>query len=168
MSDQITFRAAWGCADDALVHDARAFWRQEDALSAEEIDERVKDLCAVAYAQDRMVAASTVAFVDIQRVRSRLFYYRTIVAQDHRRQHLASRLGVFSYNHLARWSLEHPEEKVMGLLIVIQADEFRHRHQNRPVLEQLGLRLVLIGYTPDDRQMRVIWFDHARVESRMG
>lgn len=145
------------------MRDAREFWLALDALEPQQIDERAKQLCAVAYEGGSLVAVSTVHFFDFPRLRSRFFYYRTTVAPGQRRQRLASRLCVYSRDQLAQWSREHPEEKMKGLFIVIEAEEFRSR-QHVPVATQLDLKLILVGYTPTGHQLRVVWFPDATVE----
>jgi hypothetical protein len=160
---EITFRAAW-CRDDAaLIRDAKAFWRSLGlAMSEEEADERARELCGVAYEGDKLIAVSTAMPYFYPRLRSRFAFYRSMVVPEFRRRNLASRLCVYSRDLLAGWSIEHPEEKLMGLLIAFESDEFKgHRHA--PVALQLGLQLYLVGYKGNNH-IRVVWFDHATVE----
>jgi hypothetical protein len=132
-------------------------------MSPEDIEERAGQLCAVAYADGKIAAASTAHIYDFPRLRSRFAYYRTIVSPDFRRQNLASRLCVYSRDRLAEWARANPEEKIKGLFIILQAEEFRHR-QHLPIVTKLDLELMLVGYTPSGHQMRVVWFDDATVE----
>lgn len=159
----IEFRTVWGKSEPNLVRDAREFWLKLDALEPNQLDERAKQLCAMAYSGGQVAAVSTVHLFDFPRLRSRFFYYRTTVDPGFRRQRLASRLCVYSRDRLAEWSREHPEDKVKGLFIVIEAEEFRSR-QHVPIAKQLDLNLVLVGYTPSGYQMRVVWFSDASVE----
>ena len=62
---------------------------------------------------------------------------------------------------LERWSLEAPQEKVQGVAAVIQADNFEEM-KRRPKWPGSGLNLV--GYTEEGQQIRVAWFDHARLD----
>jgi hypothetical protein len=161
---EITFRTAWRKSDPDFVRDVKAFWSEIGVvMTPEEMEQRAGELCALAYAGGRVAAVSTVHLFDFARLRSRFFYYRTTVGPDHRRKNLASRLCVYSRDRLAEWSHAHPEEKVKGLFIVIQAEEFRHR-QHVPIATQLDLKLVLVGYTPNNYQLRIIWFPDASVE----
>lgn len=162
---QIDFRFVWNRNDAGAERDARSFWWALDALAPDEIEERAKQLCSVAYEGGNLVAVSTVHLQDFPRLRSRFFYYRTTVAPGVRRQRLASRLCVYSRDHLNTWANEHPEEKLKGLFIILEADEFhRHKHFHQPVGHQLDLDLVLVGYTPGGHQLRVVWFKDATVE----
>lgn len=159
----ITFKFCWRKNDSALVRDARMFWQATQTLYPEEIEERSAQLCALAYRDGQVVAASTGHLFDFPRLRSRFVYYRTIVDAGVRRQRLASRLCVFSRDRLAEWARANPEEKIAGLFIVIQAEEFKVR-QHVPVAKQLSLDLVLVGYTPSGHQIRIVWFADANVE----
>lgn len=162
MSD-ITFLTAWRKQDAELVRDAHAFWREQDVMSAEDMAQRIKELCALAYVDGKVAAVSTAHLYDFPRLRSRFAYYRTIVDSKFRRKNLASRLCVYSRDRLAEWARENPEEKIKGLFIVLQAEEFRHR-QHVPIGTQLDLKLVLVGYTPGGYQIRIVWFPDATVE----
>jgi hypothetical protein len=160
----IDFRFAWQKPDLAFVRDAKAFWNEIGAImTPAEIDERVSQLCALAYEGGQVTAISTVHLFDYPRLRSRFFYYRTAVGPNFRRRKLASRLCVYSRDRLAEWSREHPEQKMKGLFIVLQAEEFQSR-EHAPVIAQLDLRLILVGYTPNGYRMRVEWFSDASVE----
>jgi GNAT superfamily N-acetyltransferase len=160
---EITFRNAWRKSDAGLVRDAREFWLSLDVLSPEQIDERASELCALAYSEGRIVGASTANVFAFPRLRARFAYYRTMIDPGFRRQRLASRLCVYSRDRLAEWGRENPEEKLKGLFIVLEAEEFRGR-QHVPLARQLDLNLVLVGYTPKGYQMRVVWFPDATVE----
>lgn len=160
----IIFRMAWHKSDPVFVNDAKAFWNEIGVvMTPAEADQRASELCALAYSNRRVVAVSTAAPFDYARLKSRFAYYRTTVAPDFRRQRLAARLCVYSRDRLAEWAREHPEQNIKGLFIVLQAEEFRSR-QFVPVYTQLGLRLILVGYTPGGYQMRVEWFPDASVE----
>jgi len=164
MSD-IEFRAAWRRQDPDLVGDARKFWRTLDVLSPEQIEERAGQLCAVACRGSEIIAASTVHLIDWPRLRARFAYYRTIVSPDVRHKNLASRLCVYSRDLLGHWARENPEERLKGLFIVLEAEEFRHhKHVHLPVGRQLDLDLILVGYTPSGHQIRVVWLKDATVE----
>lgn len=159
----IVFRTAWMKNDPAIAGDAREFWLRLNAMPPQDIDGRLKQLCATAFDGDKMVAVSTVDFSNYAPLRSRFFYYRTTVDPEFRRRGLASRLCIYSRNLLAQWSDEHPEEKMKGLLVILQAPEFRFRDLDA-VFRQFDLELTLVGYTQDGYRVRVQWFPQAKVE----
>jgi len=163
MSD-VTFRTAWRKNDPDLIRDAKAFWQRIGlVITPEEMEKRANDLCALAYAGDTVAAVSTAEPTLFHRLRTRLVYYRTVVAEEFRRQHIASRLGLYSYRELGKWSLEHPEEKLMGLLLVFQSHDYKGT-RNLPNVSYLGMQVNIVGYTPEGDHIRVLWFDHATLE----
>lgn len=159
----ITFRTVWRQQEPEAIRDAQGFWRGLGVLSPEEIDGRVNELCAVAYVDGELAAASTIVLLEFPPLRSRFAYYRTIVAPHFRKQRLASRLCVYSHDRLAEWAREHPEEKIKGLLIALEAEEFRHVRR-MPVWKVLELHLIFMGYTPNGYQRRIVWFPDVTVE----
>lgn len=159
----ITFKFCWRQNDPAAIREARIFWQATQMLYPEEIEERATQLCALAYSEGRVVAASTGHLFDFSRLRSRFVYYRTMVAADFRRQRLSARLCVYSRDMLAQWAHENPEEKIKGLFIVPQAEEYRTR-LGPPIIRRRDLEIVLVGYTPGGYQMRIVWFPDATVE----
>ncbi len=160
---EISFSFVWRKSDLSIVCDVQEFWRGLDMLGSEEIEQRASEICSVARSAGKVVAVSTAATFDYPRLRARFAYYRTAIAAEFRQQRLAARLCVYSRDKLTEWSRENPEEKLKGLFIILQAEEFRGR-QHVPVYTQLGLNLSLVGYTPSGYQMRVEWFPNATVE----
>ncbi|MDE2462890.1 MAG: hypothetical protein KGO02_04130 [Alphaproteobacteria bacterium] len=162
---EIAFRTAWQRKDATLARDARVFWQGlGGVVTAQEMDERIPQLCAVAYDGPGVVAVSTTFFYDLPRLRGRFAYYRTTVAPSHRQQNMASRLCSYSRAALQGWAQEHPEERLKGLLIVLQSRDLFPNRRHLPVIRQLDLELILIGYTQGGEQMRIVWFDDAHVE----
>jgi len=161
---EISFRLAWEKNDPVLQRDAREFWLGlGGAVTPQEIEERVTQLCALAYAGGKVVALSTISLYDYPRLRSRFAYYRTSVAEGFRRQRMAVRLCAYSRDRLQEWARENPEVGLQGLFIVLQAKEFK-RDQHVPVARRDDVEFVLVGYTPGGYQLRIVWFDGASVE----
>lgn len=160
---EISFCLAWQNSEPVLAGHAMTFWDQIGlVMKTEEIEKCASELCALAYTEGRVMAVSTAHLFDFPRLRSRFFYYQTTVSADFRRQHLASRLCSYSRDRLAEWSKEHPEDKMQGPFIVIQAEEFKRR-QHVPIATQDDLKPVRVGYTPSGHQLRIIRFHDASV-----
>jgi hypothetical protein len=60
---------------------------------------------------------------------------------------------------LETWSREHPEEGVMGMLMLLSADPSGAKIAPRRA--ETGLSLA--GFTESDEKIMVAWFDHALV-----
>ena len=153
---------AWRRNDAKVVEDAKAFWHKLKALPSNvSIDERARELCAAAYVGDEIVGVSTMALGHSQLVRCRLGFFRCLVNPAHADRRIGRKLTLFSRRVLSDWSKEHPEEKVLGMAAILEA----------PNLDRLGKRprwpasgLALVGYMPDGRQIRLSWFEHARLD----
>lgn len=155
-------RPAWRLADSAIERDAIAFWDRLAILPAGvRPGERARELVAVAYQGDRLVGVTTAAPGRIEALRGRFAMLRGAVDPAHRRSRLGFDLLLFSRELLERWSHEHPEEKLLGLGAVIESPDLAERAR-QPFWPQT--RLGLVGYTPEGRQIRVVWFAHARLD----
>ncbi|HXV24451.1 MAG TPA: hypothetical protein VED46_09345, partial [Alphaproteobacteria bacterium] len=142
-----------------------AFWKRLDALPPRIApEERVKELCTLAYREDELIAVSTMVLDMLPQLRARFGFFRCLVAPEHRRQGLAYLLGVHCGHLLSAWSKLNPEEKVLGMATIVESpalDEF----SKAPVWPAPGVNgLTLIGYTTKGRQIRVSWFQHARLD----
>lgn len=158
---EITYRAAWRKNDPELERDALTFWDSKKKLLPQNADanKRVKQLCAVAYRDEKPVGVSTVSIEFVPQLRLRMAVYRCSVAIGMRRKPLSWTITDFSREVLEEWSLAHPEEKCMGLLAVLQAREFVERY---PMVTGPA-NMTFIGVTPQGFPVRVSWFKHAEV-----
>ena len=164
-ADDIRFVDVWRRDDAKVVADVVAFWKRLGALPpGTASEERAKELCTAAYRGDELIGVSTMVLDILPQLKARFGFFRCLVAPDYRRQGLAYRLGVHCRNLLAEWSKLHPQEKVRGMATIVESpalDEF----SKAPVWQSPGINgLVLIGYTGKGRQIRVSWFEHARLD----
>ena len=160
---ELEYHNAWHKSDPELMGDARAFWEELGQVPEEEIEERLPQLCAIAYDSGKVVGVSTAYPYIYPRLRSRFAYYRTAIDPNYRRKRVAASLCSFSWRVIGDWAKEHPEEELQGLFIILQAKEFKSRQRN-PMVHLLGITYSLVGYTPSGYQMRVVWFENADVE----
>ena len=80
---------------------------------------------------------------------------------DRRGQHLSTEMGRYSREVLEEWSRANPNERVMGMGTTIQTTNLDEK-KKRPIWKASGL--VFVGYSAQDQQIRVAWFDHAEIE----
>ncbi len=154
-------RSAWLRNDPELERDAIDFWRRLGILPAGVAPEdRVKELCGLIYVGGELAALSTATLETVTRVRARMAVFRIAVARDHRGAGLAIDITETTKEIIERWSIDNPQEKVMGLAAIIHS-EGADWLKNRTVWPT---GMELIGYTPTDHQLRVFWFDHARLD----
>ncbi|HTE78320.1 MAG TPA: hypothetical protein VK653_16500, partial [Xanthobacteraceae bacterium] len=62
---------------------------------------------------------------------------------------------------LEQWSKSNPDEKVLGMAAVLENPNF-DLLGTRPIWR--GADLTLIGYNQLGQQIRLAWFDHARMQ----
>jgi len=164
MLSDVTFRFVWKQPDPGLRRDVSIFWAELGALPPETIEERLDELCAVAYVDGQVAASATVRKLYIAHMRSQFFYYRTTVSPNLRRQRVAWRLLAFSRDRLTEWSQGQPAEKVRGITFTLEADDLFRTRRSLPVIADEGLDLLFVGFTNSGQQIRVLWFEDATIE----
>lgn len=160
----IDIRTAWQKSDSELGRDARGFWNRTGMLSQAEQEKRSGELVAVAYENGKVLGVSTARHTEYKPLRSRFFYYRSAIVPDVPQLQVAAQICAHSCDCLAKWARQNPDEKVNGLYIELESDELLGEQRRLPVIEILGLNLILAGYTEEGNQIRIIWFDDARLE----
>ncbi|MDB5691245.1 MAG: hypothetical protein JWO81_308 [Alphaproteobacteria bacterium] len=160
--DELEIRAAWRRDDPRIEADAIAFWERLGLLPpGTSPEQRAKELIAVAYRGDRLVAVSTATIEWFEHLRARFAVLRGATDPEHRRSRAQLALAMPSRDALERWALDHPEEKLAGGLAFVETGEWGD-FARLPVWPQSDLALV--GYTKDGRQVRAAWFDHYRLD----
>jgi hypothetical protein len=157
----ITFTAAWQKGDGNLETDAKAFWLRQKTILPRNVsaDDRARELCAVAYRDGSPVGVSTATLEYIPRFRSRMALYRCAVETGLRHQPLSWRITEFSGEVLETWSVAHPEEKVMGLMAIIQSKELIMRYPQ----VFAPANMLFTGFSAAGFPIRVAWFKHATI-----
>jgi len=155
----ITFRPAWRKADPELERDAISFWSKREKLLPRGVnpEARAKQLCALAYRDGEVAGVATATLELVPRLRCRMAVYRCAVAIGMRRKPLSWTITDYSREVLEQWSLENPDEKVMGLLAVMQAREFVERYPQIVA----PANMAFVGFTQNGYPVRVAWFKHA-------
>jgi hypothetical protein len=160
---RIEFVTAWERGDPRHAADAVAFWNRHGLVRPEEIEERVGELCALAYSEGQLVGLTTVTLMGYPLFKSKFAFYRAAVARDFRRHELAILLTRHTLTVMEAWSLENPQQQVQGIACIIEGKELMGKALN-PVWSEYYGNLNLAGFTKDGRQVRVAWFRHARLD----
>jgi hypothetical protein len=162
MVEPVKMSPAWQRNDANIIKDAINFWLKLRALPAGVTPEqRAQELCAGAYVGDELVGVSTIELRHSPNLRCRLGFFRCLVSPTHGDRRIARRLTVYSRELLERWSEEHPGEKVLGMAAILENPNF-DLLAKRPIWRFADLGLI--GYTPKGQQIRLTWFNHARLE----
>lgn len=161
-AEEFDLRPAWRRGDATIEHDAIEFWNRLKVLPADvRPEDRVAELAVVAYAGERIVGVATAEVGHIKTLRGLFAGLRCAVDPDHRRKGLAAALTVRARDLIEQWSLQHPEEKVLGLAALVESPDLAIPLR-KPVWPRTGLNLA--HFLPDGRQLRIAWFAHARLD----
>lgn len=161
----VSFESVWQGKDSSQAAEAKAFWEAHGLLPPQLREQRALELVALARDGDTVVGVST-ANIDYQPpLRGRFAMFRCAVAPEAPREALSLQLAAETFRILHDWSVENPGEHVLGIMTVLEGGEFGDIAR-RPIWSDSdeGLQLNLVGYMPDGQQIRVAWFEHARVE----
>jgi hypothetical protein len=162
MVEPVKMSPAWQRNDTSIIKDATDFWLKLRVLPAGvAVEQRAQELCAAAYVGSEIVGVSTIALRHSPTLRCRLGFFRCLVSPTHSDRRLARRLTIYSRELLEQWSRENPGEKVLGMAAILENANF-DLLATRPIWHAADLRLI--GYTPNGQQIRLTWFDHARLE----
>lgn len=155
-------RLAWRQDERQAQDDAIAFWARLDLLpDPAAAEDRAGELVAVAYRGGRVAGVVSAELGTLPQVRARLAMVRIAVDPGLRRSQTGFALLLAARRILETWSAEHPDERLAGIGGIIESRDLMAA-QSQPYWPVS--RLGLIGFTPDGRQIRVSWFDHARLD----
>lgn len=159
----ITFERAWQCADPKQIEDAKAFWETHGLLPTDPHDWRVKGLVALARLDGAVVGVSTARLEYQPPLRGRFAMYRCAITPELHDHDVVYRMAGYARRVLEEWSRAYPNEQVLGMAAVLDNRQYREKEQ-QPLWPEHGLNLNLVSYSDRGEQIRVAWFDHARVK----
>lgn len=162
-----TFEDAWQRKDLKQQEEAKFFWEAHNLLPAQLREQRAKELVSLARAGGELAGISTALVQYFPQLRGRFAFFRCAAAPAVDRRELAGRLAVEAFGSIGAWAAENHGEKVLGLITVIEGDDLGERARY-PMWPEHGMHLNLVGYAPQGQQIRVAWFEHARVEAEEG
>ncbi len=159
----LDLRTVWQTDDPAVASDVVTLWSELAAVFPKDRADRLKELVAVAYDGDKIVGACTARSIDYRVLRTNVFYVRPVILPS--QQHDEVLIGLLSAAKrvLQPWAQTHPGERAKGILVMFDSDAF-DALTLEPILRRADVELVLTGYTDVGRQIRVQWFDAARLE----
>ncbi len=162
VADDITFKPAWQLHDSQITGDVKRLWAEQgipEALTKG----RESEICAAAYGGDEIAAVATAEIFYFPPMRSKFFVYRCLVSPSFRKRNLSWRISEYSFKILHEWCGQNRQEKILGLMMVIETDKFAVP-QRKPIRHDFGMTLNFAGYTPEGHQIRIVWFDDAELD----
>jgi hypothetical protein len=158
----VTYRTAWRKNDKALESDATTIWTNAANLPQEtSVTERLKEVALIAYEDDVPVALTTLNVQVYNPVRQKFAFIRGTVLPDKRLQAIGINLMIETYKMIEAYAKDHPAEAIAGMISVFQVPGIGEI----PYGNSIGT--VLIGYTNENQQVRLVWFKHFRVPPNM-
>ncbi len=157
----LTYRTVWQARDTAAQVGAMKFWADNSLLPAN-VDQatRAAQLCVMAYDGADVVGVATVRVRPLELLKADFALFRCAVAPAHRRRGIATELAARSRDALENWAIEHPKRGVRGMACIVLGAELEAK-QTQPRWPRSGLDLI--GYDANGAQVRIAWFEHARV-----
>ena len=155
-------RVAWRRDDPRIEADAIAMWTRLGIL-AEGVkpEERAKQLVSAAYCGDQIAAVATAVVEHVSFLKNRFLVLRSMTVPEFRRSHAQVALGIPSITALTDWAKANPQEKVAGMIAFVEPGAWGEAAR-MPRGPFFGWTLV--AYSQRGHQVRVIWFDHFRLD----
>jgi hypothetical protein len=156
----------WRKDDPDIVSHATALWDRLGVLpQGVSAQNRAAQLCGAAFIDGALAGVSTIALGVLPQLKTRFGFFRCLVVPELRQRHLARKLAVHARHTIADWSKENPQEKVLGMVSVVENPKLVETCR-QPVWSAPGIEngLMLIGHSLRGHQIRVSWFEHARLD----
>ena len=160
VSSTLILRSGWRRADPVIAADAKTFWSRLNLLSeGADVDARAGEIVTAAYAGGLVVGVSTAVPRDVPLLRCRMAVFRLAVGPRFARPEVFARMVKETRGILEAWSLENPDEGVMGVLTFGASESAVEKLA--PARKDTGLSLA--GFTENGQRIMLAWFEHARV-----
>lgn len=158
----ITFVDAWRKCDPHQEAEACAFWARHK-VRPDDADANIvaKQLAVLAYDDGALIGISTVSVSYFDPLQEKFGFVREFVTSNLKLDHINIELTQKTLEVIEAYAQAHPEEELAGMAVILKAPGIGQRAISP------GGRLILMGYTEQNEQVRACWFDHFRVKSRL-
>lgn len=165
-TSRFRYSTDWGGMTPADAQALRAFWKREGALvDDQQIDERLPQVVMHATTRDGDVAGVCTALAMTHpRIGQPLYYWRTFVGKPWRNSPLVGMLLRKSCRALEEHAAKH-DFPCIGVLLELENARFKERGR-APVWA--NPRFVYIGRSERNLDLRVLYFDGAKLQSPRG
>jgi hypothetical protein len=161
---KLELRAVWQKDDPIVARDVETLWDELKAVFPRERADRLKELVAVAYDENhKIVGACTARTIEYKVLRTHIFHLRPAILPGSQHDEVLLHLLSAAKAALQPWARARPGERLKGILVMFDSDAY-DALAPEPILRRADVDLVLTGYTDGGRQIRVLWFDDARLE----
>lgn len=154
----IQFEFVWRNLNAIMAEQARELWIKYDALSPEQIEERIPQVAVIIRHQEQgVVGLSTIRPLRLQLFNDNVFYeFRCFIAPEYRAAALDTKLLVTTKEYLEKNNYE----AAAGMLMVIE-NEMIKANWTKAVWP--GPDMIFAGYTKQGHHIRISYFKKARI-----
>jgi len=159
----IEVRTVWQANDAAVARDVESLWEELSAVYPRDRADRLKELVVAAYVDGRIAGALTARSIDYKVLRAQVFHLRPALRPDVHHDEILFQLLSAAKSVLHPWARADSGGRMKGLLVMFDSDAYDGLYAE-PVIRWHGVELVLTSCTDEGRQIRMLWFDDARLE----
>jgi hypothetical protein len=159
----IEVRTVWQVNNAAVAREVESLWEELSAVYSRDRAERLKELVAAAYVDGEVAGALTARPIDYKVLRAQVFHLRPVLRPDAHHDEVLFQLLSAAKSVLQPWARADSGGRMKGLLVMFDSDAYDGLYAE-PVIRRSGVELVLTGCTDEGRQIRMLWFDDARLE----
>lgn len=153
-----SFVTAWRKNDPKLEIEAKQIWEATGILPDRTTPaERAKEIALIGYQDGKLAAVSTLNIRYFDYLRQNFAFARETVLPEFRKQEIGRELVRATFAMIQDYAQNHPEEKIAGMATIFMVPGIGKNPVGRET------KLTLIGYTPENEQIRVAWFNHFEV-----
>ncbi len=147
----------WHRISSDLKREIVRFWMERNALTIrEEAVERAEEVVFVVRSLGRkIVGICTAKEIFSERLNNFVYFYRTMIAPEHRRSGLAVDLLIKTRDFLEARFVEGIEEKAIGILLTMENEEMNATFR-QALCPKTGF--VFMGFNRNRHQVRVYYF----------
>lgn len=158
----VDYVVAWRKDDPKLKAEALRIWSDPGVLPREtNAEERINQLAIVAYEDGELAGLSTLNVRVFPQLKQKFAFFRAYILPDFRLREVGRDMVLATYKMIEDYALNHPDEKLAGMMAVVQIPGVGDNPQGKKI------KMTLIGYTNGNEQVRLTWFDHFRVPPNM-
>jgi hypothetical protein len=159
----IEVRTVWQADDPAVARDVESLWEQCAAVFPKDRADRLREIVAAAYVDGTIAGACTARAIDYKVLRAQVLHIRPAILRGAQHDEVLLQLLSAAKNTLQPWAGARASDRLKGILVIFDSDAYEGLYPE-PIIRRQDIELVLTGCTDEGRQIRIAWFDDARLE----
>ena len=161
LKDYFSFDTYWQIDKSEVKDELIQFWVNNAVLKKEVAEKRVDEVVILCRNKEqRLIGVATVFKSPIEQLRNDAYVFRCFISEKHRAPALDTQLVIKSFDILQQYVDANPDDKAVGLLIVVQ-NKLIKQNWNKAIWPDVGM--VYIGNLPNGDHMRICYFNGVKV-----